>query len=64
MNFHNVNLPKYVEIFAVGSSEFSTSLAVTKSGREARSSDTYIPRRRYTLRDCRLSQAQFEGQVS
>ena len=61
MNFHDVSLPKYVEIFAIGSSEFSTSLAVTKSGREVRNSDSQLPRRRYLLKDCRLSHAQFES---
>ena len=61
MSFHNVNLPKYIEIFAVGSSEFSTSLAVSMSGREIRNSDTQTPRRRYVLKDCRLSLSQFES---
>lgn len=60
MNFHNVNLPNYIELFAVGSSEFNTSCAVSLSGREARSSDTQIARRRYVLKDCRLSNDQFE----
>lgn len=60
MSFHNVNLPKYIEIFAVGSSEFSTALAVSMSGREVRNSNTRIPRRRYVLKDCRLSTSQFE----
>jgi len=61
MSFHNVNLPKYIEIFAVGSSEFSTSLAVSMSGREIRSSNTQTPRRRYVVKDCRLSLSQFES---
>jgi len=61
MNFHNVNLPKYIEIFAVGVSEFSTSCATSMSGREVRSSDSQIARRRYLLKECRLSQSQFDA---
>ncbi len=61
MNFHNVNLPQYIEIFAVGASEFTTSCVVSMSGREARSSDSQIARRRYFLKECRLSQAQFDA---
>ncbi len=61
MNFHDVNPPKYVEIFAVGSSGFSTSLATTKSGREVRNSDSQLPLRRYVLKDCMLSHTQFES---
>jgi len=61
MNFHDLNLPKYIEIFAVGSSEFSTSLAASMSGREARISDRQLAKRRYVLKDCRLSVVQFEA---
>ena len=61
MNFHSVNLPKYIEIFAVGVSEFTTSCVTTMSGREARSSDSKIARRRYLLKGCRLSQLQFDA---
>lgn len=59
-NFHNINLPSFLEIFACGVSEFSTSYASTKSGREIRSSDNIIPRKKYILRNCRLSESQFE----
>ncbi|GAB4164477.1 MAG: DUF2460 domain-containing protein [Rickettsiaceae bacterium] len=61
MGFHNINLPHFIEVFAVGSSEFSTSCAVSMSGREIRSSDSVVPRRKYTLKGCRLSLAQFEA---
>ena len=61
MNFHDVNLPKYIEIFAVGISEFTTSCVTSMSGREARSSDSKIARRRYLLKGCRLSQLQFDA---
>ena len=61
MNFHNINLPNFVEIFAIGVSEFSTSCATSMSGREIRSSDQKIPRRKYTLKECKLSVTQFES---
>ncbi len=60
MNFHNVSLPKCAAIFAVGCSEFFTSTAVSMSGREMRNSDTQIPKRRYSLKNCCLSLQQFE----
>ncbi len=59
-NFHNIRLPKYVEVFAIGSSEFSTSVAVSMSGREVRNSDSQIPKRIYNLNNCLLSAHQFE----
>lgn len=61
MNFHDINLPKYIEIFAVGSSSFSTSKAESMSGREARNSDSQMPKRLYELRNCCLSSDQFEA---
>jgi len=61
MSFHDVNLPRHIEVFAIGSSEFSTSCAVSMSGREVRSLDAASPKRRYTLKDCRLSALQFEA---
>ena len=59
-DFHNVNLPNYIEIFAVATIEFSTICASTKSGREVRNASSFVPRRSYLLKDCRLSRAQFE----
>lgn len=59
-NFHNVNLPRFIEIFAIGASEFSTSIAVSMSGREVRNSDSQQPKRIYNLNHCRLSDHQFE----
>ena len=61
INFHNVRLPQYITIFAIGSSEFSTSLALSMSGREVRSSDTALPKRHYFLKNCMLSMSQFES---
>jgi uncharacterized protein (TIGR02217 family) len=60
INFHNVNLPKDIEIFAVGTIEFSTICVSAKSGREIRVSNSILPRRNYLLKDCRLSEGQFE----
>ena len=59
-DFHNVNLPNYVEIFAVATTEFSTLCASTKSGREIRNASSLVPKRSYFLKDCRLSRSQFE----
>ncbi len=59
-NFHDMNLPDFMEIYAQGVSEFSTSCAITLSGRENRSSNITFPRRRYNLKNCRLSEVQFE----
>ena len=56
----NVNLPKYIEIFAVATTAFSTFCAVTKSGREMRSSNSLLPKRSYLLQNCHLSKVQFE----
>lgn len=61
IDFHNVNLPKYIEIFAVAVTEFSTHCAITKSGREIRNSNSMLPKRSYILKDCRLSKKQFEA---
>lgn len=60
MSFHDVRLPQYIEIFAIGRSEFSTSTAVSMSGREVRNSDSQIAKRRYSLNNCCLSADQFE----
>ena len=60
MMFHDTNLPEHIEVFAIGSSEFTTSLTASMSGRESRNSDTHFSRRKYTLKDCRLSLDQFE----
>lgn len=59
--FHDARLPEYIEIFAIGSSEFSTSTAVSMSGREVRNSDSQMPKRRYNLKNCFLSANQFEA---
>ncbi|MDC0865196.1 DUF2460 domain-containing protein, partial [Rickettsiaceae bacterium] len=60
-NYHNVRLQEYITIFAVGSSEFSTSISSSRSGRELRSSDSDIPKRHYILKECILSISQFES---
>lgn len=60
INFHDVRLPQHLAIFAVGVSEFSTSIASSKSGREVRNLDNNEAKKRYLLKDCLLSPAQFE----
>lgn len=60
MNFHDVILPNSISKFAIGSSEFLTSCASSMSGREVRHSDNLMPKRRYFLKDARLSKKQFE----
>jgi len=59
--FHNINLPKYIEVFAVATIEFSTICASTKSGREIRNASSLVPKRSYLLKDCRMSRNQFEA---
>lgn len=59
MNFHDVSLPRFIEIFAIGKPEFTTSCATTLSGREARRSDRESARQKYIIKNCRLSESQF-----
>jgi uncharacterized protein (TIGR02217 family) len=59
MSFHDINLPDFLAIFAIGTPEFATSCAVSKSGRESRSLDIAYPFHKYVLKDCRLSSEQF-----
>lgn len=59
MSFHDINLPDFLAIFAVGAPEFATSYVISKSGRESRSLDNAYPFHKYTLKDCRLSSEQF-----
>ena len=60
MSFHNVSLPKCVEIFAIGRPEFASSFVITQSGREIRSLDCQHAKQRYFIKDCRLSNQEFE----
>lgn len=60
MDFHNINLPKFIEVFAVGCPEFATSCASTISGREIRRADRDHAKQKYLLKNCRLSRPQFE----
>ena len=59
MSFHNINLPDFLAIFAIGSPKFATSYVISKSGRESRSLDSSYPFHKYALKDCRLSSEQF-----
>lgn len=52
MNFHDINFPKFMEIFAVGKPVFSTSLASTISGIELRNSDREYALQKYIFKNC------------
>ncbi len=60
MTFHNIKLPKFIEVFAVGYPEFVTNCLATNSGREIRQAEQTSARQRYILKNCRLSNDQFE----
>ncbi|WP_341789474.1 TIGR02217 family protein [Rickettsia endosymbiont of Polydrusus tereticollis] len=59
MNFHNIRMPEFIEAFAVGKAEFSTSHALTMSGREVRHLDRINACQKYLIKDCRLSADEF-----
>lgn len=59
MSFHDINLPKFVEVFAAGQPEFVTSYASTLSGREVRLLEKEFARQKYLIKNCRLSESQF-----
>jgi uncharacterized protein (TIGR02217 family) len=60
MSFHDLRIPSFIEVFAYGTPEFSTSCASSASGREVRSSDRSEVIHRYQIRGARLSLDQFE----
>lgn len=60
MNFHNIRLPKFIEIFATASPVFINSNILTKSGREVRSLDREYASQRYLVKNCRLNSLEFE----
>lgn len=60
MNFHNINLPKFVEIFAVGGPHFSSSSATTLSGREIIALESEYAKQKYKIKNCILSEMEFE----
>lgn len=60
MNFHDINMPEFIESFGVGKPEFSTSSAVTKSGREARHLDREHVCQKYLIKNAKLSADEFE----
>jgi uncharacterized protein (TIGR02217 family) len=59
MNFHDIRIPEFIEVFAVGKPEFSTSYALTKSGREVRHLDRAHAHHKYLIKNCRLSNVEF-----
>jgi uncharacterized protein (TIGR02217 family) len=60
MLFHDVRLPKFMEIFATGGPEFQTSHVNTISGREVRQLDREESLQKYSLVNCLLSNSQFQ----
>lgn len=60
MSFHNIILPKFLQPYLVASPYYSTSIAKTASGRELRSADNILQQTRYILKECHLSQDQFD----
>jgi len=60
MNFHDVNLPKFIQVFAIGQPTFLTSVATTISGRELRNLDRENALQKYSLKNCCLSIQEFE----
>jgi len=59
MSFHNVTLPHFVSLCAIGSPFFQTSIAQSFSGREVRSSDYSSYRQIYKIQNCKISVMQF-----
>ncbi len=59
MSFHDISLPKFMEVFAVCRPEFKVSIAQTINGRELRSLDQEYAKQYYALQSCRLSQIEF-----
>ena len=60
MSFHNVLFPSCLEMFLNGKSLFSTSKVISSSGREVRSLDCEYNKGQYLLKDCLLSESEFE----
>lgn len=60
MSFHDLRMPSFIEVFAYGVPEFSTSCATSASGREIRSSDRNEVIHKYKIKEARLSLEQFE----
>ncbi len=60
MSFHNVLFPSCLEMFLNGKSLFTSSKVISLSGREVRSLDCEYSKEQYLLKDCFLSDAEFE----
>jgi uncharacterized protein (TIGR02217 family) len=60
MNYHDISLPKFIEVFVVGRFEFAASYVSTLSGREIIKLDREDAKQKYLIKNCRLSQAEFE----
>ncbi len=60
-NFHNVMLPDFIAVHAVGGPAFSTTCVTTLSGRESRALEREVGLQRYVISDCKLSFTEFEA---
>lgn len=60
MSFHNIRLPKFIEVCLTGNIIFDTSLVSTIAGQEIRHTNNQIPKRHYIIKNCYLSAKQFE----
>ncbi len=58
--FHNVKLPDFVSIYALGGPSFSTFSSATASGRECRVQERSVAVQKYVISGCILSHEQFE----
>ncbi len=59
MSFHDIRI-EFIETFAVGRPEFTTSCVSTISGREVRRLDRAHARHRFLIKSCCLSSTEFE----
>lgn len=60
MLFHEINLPQFIEVFAIGYPQFNNACATTISGAEIRQASRQSAKQHYIIKNCRLSLAQFE----
>lgn len=60
MNFHDISLPKFMQVFATGQPSFLTSVVTTASGQELRKLDRNDAIQKYIIKNCFLSNKEFE----
>jgi uncharacterized protein (TIGR02217 family) len=60
MNFHNIRLPKFIEILSTCSTEFNTYCINTISGRETRRQNKEYARQKYIIKNPIFNMNEFE----